>query len=144
MGTAQKKRKGKPMKITLHRDVLKYVLTSTIKKEDLEIAKKYRPDALKIKDSDGNDVFGMSYVAGKPCVSKNGVTFGAANAEGFVIVTGDIPEKLPEGTTNAGEYVADIVGAAITHINAIEATLPDVVAAVKAERKALIDGIANA
>lgn len=132
------------MTITIHRDVNKYVLTSTIKKADLELAKKYRPDALKVKDSDGNDIFGMSFVAGKPCISKNGVTFGAANADGFAIVTGDIPEKLPEGTPNAGEYVADIVGAALTHINALEAQLPDVVATIKNERAALIGSIANA
>lgn len=132
------------MKITLHRDVAKYVLTSTIKKEDLELVKKYRPDALKIKDSDGNDIFGMSFVAGKPCISKNGVTFGAVNADGFAIVTGDIPEKLPEGTPNAGEYVADVVGAALAHVNALEASLPEVVATIKTERAALIGGITNA
>lgn len=132
------------MKITLHRDVAKYVLTSTLKKEDLELVKKHRPDALKIKDSDGNDVFGMSYVAGKSCISKNGVTFGAVNAEGYVIVTGDIPEKLPEGTPNAGEYVADLVGAAMTHIKTLEEKLPTVATAIKTERAALIGGITNA
>ena len=132
------------MKITLHRDVLKYVLTSTIKKEDLELVKKYRPDALKIKDNDGNDIFGMSYVAGRPCISKNGITFGAANGDGFAIVTGDIPEKLPDGASNQGEYVADIVGAALTHVNTLESKIPEVVTAIKTERAALIGSIANA
>ena len=132
------------MKITLHNDVLKYVLTSTLKKEDLDLVKKYRPDALKIKDGDGNDIFGMSYVAGKPCVSKNGITFGAANSDGFAIVVGDIPEKLPSENANAGEYVADIVGAALTHINALEKSIPEVVTAIKQERTALIGSITNA
>ena len=131
------------MKITLHRDVLKYVLTSTLKKEDLELVKKYAPNALKIKDSDGNDIFGMSYVEGKPFVSKNGVTFGSANADGFLLVTGDIPAKLPEGN-NAGEYVADIVGAALSSINELEKLLPGVVETIKKERAALIGSITNA
>ena len=132
------------MKITLHEDVLKYVLTSTLKKEDLDLVKKYRPDALKIKDSEGNDIFGMSYVAGKPCVSKNGATFGATNKDGFAIISGDIPEKLPAENANAGEYVADIVGAALTHINALEKSLPDVVTAIKQERATLIGSITRA
>lgn len=132
------------MKITLHNDVAKYVLTSTLKKADIELVKKYRPGALKIKDSDGNEIFGMSYVAGKSCISKNGVTFGGVNADGFAIVTGDIPEKFPEGTPNAGEYVADLVGAAITYVNTLEADLPAVVTAIKNERAALIGGITNA
>ena len=131
------------MKITLHRDVAKYVLTSTIKKADLELVKKYRPEALKIKDSDGNDIFGMSYSAGKPCISKIGVTFGSANADGFAIVTGDIPEKLPEGV-NAGEYVADVVGAALNYINVLEADIPAVVEVIKTERAALLESIVNA
>ena len=131
------------MKITLHRDVEKYVLTSTLRKEDIETVKKYRPDALKIKDSEGNDVFGMSYVAGKPCVSKNGITFGSTNADGFVIVVGDIPANLPAGTS-AGEYVADVVGAALTNINALEESIPAVVAEVKAERDELIGSITEA
>ena len=132
------------MKITIHRDVAKYVLTSTIKKENLELVKKYRPDALKIKDSDGNDIFGMSYVAGKSCISKNGVTFGGVNTDGYAIVTGDIPEKLPEGTPNAGEYVADVVGAALAHVNELESSLPAVVTAIKEQRATLINGITNA
>ena len=132
------------MKITIHRDVAKYVLTSTIKKADLELVKKYRPDALKIKDKDGNDIFGMSFVAGKSCVAKNGITFGGVNADGFAIVTGDVPEKLPEGTPSAAEYVADVVGAALAHVNALEKQIPEIVTAIKEERAALIGGIANA
>ena len=133
------------MKITLHRDVAKYVLTSTIKKEDLELVKKYRPDALKIKDSDGNDIFGMSFVAGKPCISKNGVTFGGTSNEGaYAIVVGDLPATLPAGTATDADYVADIVGAALPYINELEAKLPEVAATIKAEREALIATIVNA
>ena len=132
------------MKITIYGDVKKYVLTSTLKKETLELVKKHRPDALKVKDSEGNDVFGMSYLADKSCVAKNGITFGGVNSAGFAIVTGDIPAKLPDGTTNAAEYVADVVGAALTHINSLEEAIPAVATAIKTERAALINGITNA
>ena len=114
------------------------------RKPRYEYGEKLKLYRKRIKDSDGNDIFGMSFVAGKPCISKNGVTFGAVNADGLAIVTGDIPEKLPEGTPNAGEYVADVVGAALAHVNALEASLPEVVATIKTERAALIGGITNA
>ena len=131
------------MNITLHRDVEKFVLTSTLKTEDIELVKKYRPDALKIKNSDGDEVFGLAYVEGKPSVAQFGITFGATNADGFAIVTGDIPAtELKNG--KGGDYVADVVGAALPHINAMEAQLPEVVASIKSERAALIGSIKNA
>ena len=72
------------------------------------------------------------------------MTFGAVNDNGHAIVVGDIPEKLPEGTPNAGEYVADQVGKALGFINTLESSLPDVVATIKSERACLIDSIVNA
>lgn len=131
------------MKITLHQDVKKYVLTSTLKKDDLDLVKKYAPDALKIKDKDGNDVFGMSYCENRSSVSKIGVTFGGVNKDGCVIVVGDIPADLPAGT-KPGEYVADVVGAALENINALEAKLPEVVTGIRAQRAELIGSITEA
>lgn len=131
------------MKITLHQDVKKFVLTSTLKKADIELVKKYAPDALKIKDKDGNDVFGMSYCADKHGVSKVGVTFGGVNKDGFAIVVGDLPANLPENQ-KPGEYVADIVGAAIQNINVLEEAIPAVVTDIKTQRAELIGSITEA
>jgi hypothetical protein len=131
------------MNITLHRDVEKYVLTSSLKTEDIELVKKYRPDALKIKNADGDEVFGLTYNAGKSSVAKFGITFGATNADGFAIVTGDVPADVIKAGKE-GEYVADVVGAALPHINEMEAHLPEVVATIKSERAALIGSIKNA
>lgn len=131
------------MKITLHQDVKKYVLTSALKKEDLDLVKKYAPDALKIKDQDGNDIFGMSYCEDRSSVSKIGVTFGGVNKEGCVIVVGDLPATLPAGV-KPGEYVADVVGAAIANITALEEKLPGVVKNIREQRAALIGTITEA
>ena len=129
------------MVIKIFRDLNQYTLTSSIKKEDLDLVKKYRPAALKKKDAEGNDIFGVSYVEGKPFVAANGVTFGSVSAEGgFAMITGTLPESLPANTT-AGDYVADKVGGAITYINEFEASIPEVVAAIKAERAALLGSI---
>ena len=129
------------MKIKVFNDLKKYTLTSTLKAEDIIMLKKYQPDALVIKDADGNSVFGMSYVEGKPSVSKIGVTFGSASHEGeLAMVTGDIPT----GTEKVEDYIADQVGAALIHINALEESLPAVITGIKDARKKLIEGIEQA
>ena len=129
------------MVIKIFRDLKQYTLTSSIKKSDIDLVKKHRPNALKKKDADGNDIFAVSYVEGKPCVAANGVTFGATSAEGgFAMITGTLPETLPANTT-AADFVADKVGSALTLINEFEASIPDVVNAIKTERAELIGGI---
>lgn len=129
------------MTIKIFKDLKQFTLTSRIKKDDLDLVKKYRPASLKKKDADGNDIFAVSYVEGKPCVSANGITFGSVSAEGgYAMITGALPESLPAGTT-AGDYVADKVGSALAFINEFEQSIPEVVNAIKTERATLISGI---
>ena len=45
------------MQIKIFKNLKQYTLTSSIKKDDLDLVKKYRPAALKKKDADGNDIF---------------------------------------------------------------------------------------
>lgn len=128
------------MKLAVIKDVKKYILTSTIAKEEFDLVSKYAPSSLKVKDAEGNDLFAMSYAEGKHSISKFGVTFGGVSHEGKkLLVTGDLPE-LPDGTE--GEYVADLVGAALTFINALEEIVPAKAAKIKEERTALIKDIA--
>lgn len=132
------------MQIKIYKDLTKYTLTSTLTKEDIALVKKYRPDALKKKDADGNDIFSVSYVEGKPSVCAHGVTFGAKTSDGgFAMITGDLPATLPSGTT-PGDYIADQVGSALPFINEFEANLPAVVEAIKSERADLIGSIVEA
>jgi len=130
------------MQIKIFKDLREYTLTSTIKAEDIIFAKKYCPKALKIQDDEGNDIFAMSYNENHNSVSAVGVTFGGKTADdGYAIVCGKLPGDVK--LEDAGEYVADMVGAALENINTIEKTLPAVLTDVKAQRKALIDGIAS-
>ena len=129
------------MNITVFRDLKKFVLTSTLTVDTIELVKKYRPDALKIKDTDGNDVFAVSYCKDRPNISALGVTFGSKSAEGgFAQIAGDLPEKLNAGMTY-GDFVADKVGAALEHINALEASIPAVAAEITTARETLIGSI---
>lgn len=130
------------MQIKIYKDPKTFTLVSSIKKADLDLLKKYGPDALKIKDEDGNDLFGISYVEGKHNVSKNGVTFGAVSENGGLMVVGTLP-TLPQGQT-ASDYVADFVGAALANINKLEESVPAAVASIKEAREQLIGSITEA
>jgi hypothetical protein len=130
------------MKIKIFRDLKQFTLTSSLKVEDIALVKKYRPNALKKKDKDGNDIFAISYVEGRPCVAANGITFGSTSAEGgFAMITGEIPATLPEDTT-ASDYVADKVGGVLAFIDELEKSIPDAVTAIKDERAKLMGEIA--
>jgi hypothetical protein len=130
------------MTIKIFKDLKHFTLTSILTKENVDLVKKYRPAALKIKDADGNDIFGVSYVEGKHCASANGITFGSESSDsGALMVIGDIPAVLPDGCKTPTDYVADIVGAALEHITALEETIPEVAAEIKAKRAEVIEGI---
>lgn len=129
------------MQIKIFANLKQYTLTSSLTKADIELVKKYRPTALKIKDNDCNDIFAMSYVEGKSCVAANGVTFGAADVNnGRAMIIGTLPETLPADTT-AGDYIADKIGSALPFINELEAVIPEVVDQIKTERAELIGSI---
>lgn len=129
------------MTVKIFRDLNEYTLVSSIKKEDIDMVKKYRPAALKKKDADGNDIFAVSYVEGRPCVAANGITFGATSAEGgYAMIAGEIPTDLPANTT-ASDYVADKISAALAFIGEFEKSIPETVAAIKSDRAKVIEGI---
>lgn len=131
------------MNIKIFKDLKQYVITSAMTVADLEAVKKYRPEALKKKDADGNDIFAVSYVEGKPFISAIGVTFGGKSSDGgYAIITGVLPNDLKE--SEYGGYIADKVGAALTYINDFEDTIPAIAAEIAAERAALIGSIVEA
>ena len=93
------------MKITITADA--YAITSKITVDEIKTLKKSNPDALKVKDADGNEKFAVSYAEGKPSITAFGVTFGGKSHDeaGYATITG----MIPTGTANPKEYVADLV-----------------------------------
>lgn len=115
-----------------------YVATTSIAAEDIKLVKKYKPEALKVTDEEGNELFAMGYVEGKSGVGKNYITFGGTSrtSEGKATLTGLIPaEKDPK------EYVAELFGAVIPYVNKMEEAIPAVVREVKENRQKLLDSI---
>ena len=124
--------------------VLKHTmsLTSSIALEDLKLVQAMRPDALKIKDEDGNDVFVVAIKkTGDGGVNKCSVDFAPeADAGGHATLAVTLPDD-DTVKTDVKTYISDHFGAALNHLKTIEARLPAVVADVRAEREILANAI---
>lgn len=128
------------MKLTITGDA--YALTSTIKVDEIELLKKYNPDALSVKDKDGNVKFKVSYSEGKGSITPYGVTFGGkgrGESDGCATVTGTLPAGL--STDEAKKYVVELVGGVVAYLEQLEKDVTKAAEAVSTQRKKLIDGI---
>ena len=110
------------MEIKTHSDVHKYVVTSSISKDNFDIVKKYNPDALKLFDEDGNVTFAISFNPERSSVSKVGVTFGQKNEEGFLQAVGDI---MASEAQSSKDFVADVIAPAYEHLRKLENQVND-------------------
>ena len=128
------------MKLTIAGDA--YALTSAIKVSDIDLLKKYNPDALNVKDKDGKVVFGVSYSEGKPNVASFGVTFGGKTRDenGYATITGTIPTGFASAEA-AKDFVADTFGGVVAYLEQLEKSVPEAAKAVADKRKKLVDGI---
>lgn len=129
------------MKLTITGDA--YALTSAIKVSDIDLLKKYNPDALNVKDKDGKVVFGVSYSEGKPNVAGFGVTFGGkgrGESDGYATITGTIPTGFASAEA-AKDFVADKFGGVVAYLEQLEKSVPEAAKAVADKRKKLVDGI---
>lgn len=128
------------MKLTITGDA--YALTSTIKRSEIELLKKYNPSALKVMDEEKNEKFAISFAEGKSNVSSFGITFGGATRDGngYATVTGTLPQGLDTADA-AKEYLADHFGAVVAYLKQLEATVPEAVETVSNTRQAFMDDI---
>lgn len=128
------------MKLTITADA--YALTSDLTVKDIELLKKYNPDALKIKDEEGNDKFAVSFVEGKPNITPFSVQFGGKTRDdaGKATITGVIPSDVRTAEA-AKEFVAEMFGGVVAYLRQLEASVPTAAAAVSNERQALLASI---
>lgn len=128
------------MKLTITADA--YSLTSEISVADIELLSKYNPDALRIKDKDGNEKFAISYVEGKPCTSDFGITFGGRTRDeaGKATVTDIIPSSIKDAAA-AKNFVAEKFGSTVAYLKQLETSVPREAKKIADERKALVESI---
>lgn len=127
-------------KITVAGDAV--VVTSSMKLEDLKTIQKYRPEALVLRGGeDGKEeLFRICVTDGAGDVNKYGASFGRKAPDDSGLATITMCYDAPAGT-NIKEAVADSIGYAVNKLNAIEGSLPTVLAQITAEKAAIMENI---
>ena len=126
-------------KITIAGDAV--VITSTMKLEDLKTIKKYRPDALVLKGGeDGKEpIFMISVTESYGEINKYGASFASETHDDQKLATITMAGEFVGD--NILEAVADAFGASKANLDKLEATLPDVLAEIIAEKKSVMESI---
>jgi hypothetical protein len=113
------------------------VVTSTMTLTDLLLVKKHRPDALCLKDKDGNETFRVG--VGSNSISRNGVSYADETHHGSGLATASA--VIPKGTKDAKEYIVDTHGLAIANLNKVESGLTNVISEINKARSDLRESI---
>jgi len=126
-------------KITVAGDAI--VVTSSIKFEDIKTIAKYRPEKLTLMGGkDGKEpVFALGVTSGSGSINEFGASFGRETNNADKLATMTLVCSGIVGDVK--EYVADKIGGALAKLNALEATLPDVLAEIAAAKGAIMDSI---
>ena len=116
------------------------VVKSELKLEDIKTIAKYEPKALTLMGGeDGKEpIFAVGLTTDAGDININGASFGKADADGKATIT-MVMQGVP--TEKAKDWVADRLGSAIMHLNALEAKLPEVLSGISAKRAAEMEGI---
>lgn len=117
------------------------VITSVVSLEDLKTVGKYRPEALVLKDDNGDEYFAIGTTCGYGSVNKYGAEFGGETHDEGKKATITL---LVDGNGTPEEIKADIaedIGVQLLNINKIEEKIPEVLAEIKAERDRILECI---
>lgn len=117
------------------------VVTSAIKFEDIKNVKKYRPEALTLKGGeDGKEpVFAIDVTNGAGSINQYGASFGAKTRDDAELATLTLIAGNVDGDIK--EFVADKLGCALTNLNKLESTLPDVIKEIADEKAKVLNAI---
>jgi hypothetical protein len=115
------------------------VLTSAVKKADLELLKKFKPAALQLKDEEGKEVIFAATVGKTASITKYGVNFAGEDVEGYAQVTGIIPSDV--APADKATYVKDNFGYALLNLNKLENQILGVLVDTRNEFAAMDDSI---
>lgn len=118
------------------------VITSTLKREDIEKVAKYRKNALVLKGGeDGKEpIFKIGLTKSNAgSINQYGAEFGGETHDDAKLAT--ITLAAPGLGENARDEVAELVGAAILNLNKLEETIPAVLEEINAERDRVLENI---
>lgn len=118
------------------------IITSTVTLENLKNVSKYAPKALTLLGGDDNKEEVFKVLVGKSgagSINAWGATFAPATRdhEGKATITLMVPACVEK----AKEWVVNELGGALMNLKAIEEKLPEVIAKIAADKKAVEDSI---
>lgn len=116
------------------------VVTSTVKLDEIETVKKYRPDSLVLYEGEGEEkepVFAIG-TAKTGNIGKYGANFDGKNQAGFAQLT--MFMNIPEDK-DIKEVVADEIGGALLNLGKLEEKLPTVIEEIATEKAAIQSNI---
>lgn len=111
------------------------VITSALKRKDLELVAKYRPEELCLYEGEGKDkeaVFGVCLTESSAgTLNKYGAEFGPATSqEGLATIT----LLIDPDEENVASMLEDKIGPGLLKLDEIEAKIPAVLDAIKADQ----------
>ena len=108
--------------ITAYGDTL--TITSDITKEEYLKVERFAPEALKLKDEDGNEIFRVIYDPFAKSCSENGIVFHSVNTEGKLFFTTDnVVTGIHEDLDAERAMITDRYASILTKINAVESVI---------------------
>lgn len=111
------------------------IIKSSHTLEDLARVAEYRPDALALRDENGDEVFRIG--VGGNSVSKYGIEFSQAATDGKAVANVGFPDEIPGEERKA--YVMKHLGKVLLQLNQIEEQLPAVAEEIRKEIEGLED-----
>lgn len=115
------------------------VVESGFTYEQIEKLKKYAPEALELKDKDGNPTFAATLAAdGEGSITKFGIAYGRqADKTKPAAVT----FRAPTDVKDVKGWFMENVGVKVNNVNAVEAQYEEALGKVSANIKAIEDSI---
>ena len=101
-----------------------FTAVTKVKTEDLKNLKKYKPEALKLKDDKGNVRYIVDYnEASNGCINKNGIILNETNSDGYAQLT--MMLERPVDMSHRMDLVKEIYMPCAEQINAAESQILD-------------------
>ena len=122
-----------------------FVITSTLKYEDIQLVQRVRPKALNLYEETETGkvvpIFRIAAAGGKFCqddINEYGIVFRKGSHDGgFAQITA----KVPGGDASPRELVAMLIEVPLMNLNRLEYILPDVIDEINAQKQEVLDSI---
>lgn len=131
-------------KITIAGDA--YVVTSSKTLESIQTLEKYRPNALKLFETNPENgkreaVFAVGTTAGQGSINAYGASFCSVAHDGSGLATITLPLPAVPAGGDVKKAVAEAVGVAIINLNKVEAQIDAALDSVRSEKNAVMETI---